>query len=149
MKSKYLIIVTILLILATGKVYCQQKEKNQNCIKTFAELDEFPIYMDTISFTEHIVRTWKYPYTDGADIDIYGAYLLSITIDTSGYISNIKILRDLGCEKCLANVYEILNTSKPFIPAKKNGKPVCFSISFLLPYDNRIRTFQSPFSLHQ
>ena len=142
-------IISMFLLLNIGMNYSQQAEQcgfrrypeQQDCVKLFADLDEIPIYRDTISFTEHIIRTLKYP----PDACINGGYLITIDIDTLGYISNIKIVRDLNCAVCLANLFEILNTAKPFTPPKKNDKPVCFSITFRIPYDQSIQTFQSPF----
>jgi len=109
------------------------------------ELDEKPVYLDTLSFTEHVLRTWKHPDTLGESANINGGYVISMNIDTLGHITNIKILRDLGCKRCLANLYEILNTAKSFTPPKKNGKPVCLSFVFKIPYDGNIMRFQLPF----
>ena len=123
-----------------------RKEPDSKSCTPLDMLDELPVYKDTISFEDHIKRLRK-PLSN--DYHYRGRYVVSMEIDTIGNISNIRILDDnVNCDKCLENVYEILQTAKPFIPGKKDGKAVRTATVFAIPYNERIRQFLNPLYLY-
>lgn len=135
---------SIIDVLYTDMEFTEFLDKDAGCKDCISvgQLDELPVYQDTISFEKYINESrkplfWKY--------NDKGRYVVAAEIDTLGELSHIRILDDNAhCEECLANVYEILKTAKPFTPGRKDGQAVRTSVIFSIPYNERIHTFLNP-----
>ncbi|MDP4268848.1 MAG: energy transducer TonB [Bacteroidota bacterium] len=81
-------------------------------------MPEFPGGVD--SLMQFISATLQYPNTEA---DVTGMIITMFTVEKSGKISDIKLLR--GIEKDYDNeALRIIKLMPDWIPGKKNGKPV-------------------------
>ena len=103
-------------------------------ILTLEELDEIPIYTDTISFTEHVKNCYSFPNEyHGLDYNL----LVEFEIDTSGLIKNIEFPRYSDAFlRCYENVKYILQSAAKFIPGKKDNRYVRTKIRMYIPYSD-------------
>ena len=82
------------------------------------QMPEFPGGVD--SLMQFISATLQYPNTEA---DVTGMIITMFTVEKSGKISDIKLLR--GIEKDYDNeALRIIKLMPDWIPGKKNGKPV-------------------------
>lgn len=101
--------------------------------------DSLPVYYTDPSFPGGMKEFYNFINTNVVypksffDQGLNGRISVSITIESDGKITNIKILRGMAeCPECDKEVIRLLELMPNWIPATENGKPVktFYSIPF-------------------
>ena len=103
----------------TGKAGSPATDTNE--IFVVVEHDpEFPGGMDALY--QWIGANYKWP-ASARDCDAFGNVYVTFIIEKDGSVSNIKLLRDIGCGHGEA-VVEMVKHMPKWKPGKQRGKPV-------------------------
>ena len=110
----------------TGKAGAPDADTNE--IFVVVEQDpEFPGGMEALY--QWIGANYKWP-ASARDCDAFGYVYVTFIIEKDGSVSNIRLLRDLGCGHGEA-VVEMVQRMPKWKPGKQRGKPV--RVQFNLP----------------
>lgn len=124
-----------LMLLVLGGAAWAQTDKSQSAAKdadneifTVVEQDpEFPGGMDALY--QWIGSNYKWPL-EARECDANGTVIVTFVIEKDGSVSNIRLLRDIGCGHGQA-VVDMLQHMPKWKPGKQQGKKV--RVQFNLP----------------
>ncbi|MEI6899342.1 MAG: energy transducer TonB [Bacteroidota bacterium] len=136
----YKILIVFYLLLSGGFCLCQQNETksdNHDTIEIINALSTWPSFPggenQLYCFYYHNVDTVKLRKNNKAGI-IYSQFV----VDTTGEISNLKILR--GIDPIADNEFiRLIRLMPPWVPGMQGNKKVkvIFNLSLKLPYENK------------
>ena len=121
------IVLMMFALLTCGMSVAQSDNKGKatmadtNEIFVVVEQDpEFPGGMEALY--QWIGSNYKWP-ASARDCDAFGYVYVTFIIEKDGSVSNVKLLRDIGCDHGAA-VVEMVKRMPKWKPGKQRGKPV-------------------------
>jgi periplasmic protein TonB len=117
---KYLMLFLLVFHCATGMA--QKKDSDQSPVYTAVnEAPEFPGGYD--AFRKYLAAHIEYPRA-ALDTGAMGTVYISIVIDSSGNVTNAKILRDPVGYGCGEEALRVVKMMPAWKPGKMNGRKV-------------------------
>jgi TonB family protein len=133
MKKNFNILIFLLTIQGFLCLCSSQPNSKKN-----PRVQEMPLFMgEDISsdkFRKFMIDNFVYPETAIKD-QINGKVIASFMVDTSGKVTNIKIVKSL-CSDLDNETIRVLSNSPLWIPGKINGKPVNVVLTYPFVFTN-------------